>query len=65
MAVVCTDLLANQARLLADMIETLPCSLEPLDQHQRCCDLLARLELALSAFPQRGFRSADPRPGRG
>jgi hypothetical protein len=51
MAVVSTDLLASQARLLADMIETLPVSLAPVDQHARCRDLLAQLERALSALP--------------
>jgi hypothetical protein len=30
MAVLCTELLANRARLLADMIETLPVSLAPM-----------------------------------
>jgi hypothetical protein len=51
MAVVSTDLLAWQARLLADMIETLPVSLTPEDQHARCRDLVAQLERALCALP--------------
>jgi len=51
MAVVSTELLASQARLLADMIETLPVSLAPVDQYARCRDLVAQLERALSALP--------------
>ena len=51
MAVVSTELLACQARLLADMIETLPVSLAPVDQHARCRDLVAQLERALCALP--------------
>lgn len=51
MAVVSTDLLAWQARRLADMIETLPVSLAPEDQHARCCDLVSQLERALCALP--------------
>ena len=51
MAVVSTDLLACQARQLADMIETLPVCLTPADQHARCRVLLAQLELALLALP--------------
>jgi hypothetical protein len=51
MAVVSTELLACQARLLADMIETLPVSLAPVDQHARCRDLVAQLERALCTLP--------------
>lgn len=51
MAVLCTNLLAHQARLLADMIETLPESLSPRDQHARCRELLEQLEWALAQLP--------------
>jgi hypothetical protein len=51
MATLCTDLLANQARLLADMIETLPVSLAPIDQHARCQELIDQLERALAQLP--------------
>lgn len=55
MAVVCTELLACQARLLADMIETLPVSVAPQDQHARCRALIAQLERALRALPARAL----------
>lgn len=55
MAVVSTELLACQARLLADMIETLPVCLAPVDQHQRCRMLLAQLERALKALPAKAL----------
>lgn len=47
MATLSTNLLAHQARLLADMIETLPVSLSPMDQHARCQELLDQLDWAL------------------
>jgi hypothetical protein len=51
MAVVCTNLLAHQARLLADMIETLPVSLAPGHQHERCLELVDQLAAALEELP--------------
>ncbi|MCS5705067.1 hypothetical protein NZK27_02570 [Synechococcus sp. FGCU-3] len=51
MAVVCTNLLAYQARLLADMIETLPVSLAPGHQHERCLELVDQLAAALEELP--------------
>ena len=51
MAVLCTELLANRARLLADMIETLPVSVAPIDQHARCQELIDQLEWALEQLP--------------
>lgn len=51
MAVVSTNLLAHQARLLADMIETLPLSLAPVRQHERCLELLDQLATALEDLP--------------
>ena len=47
MAVVSTELLASQARLLADMIETLPVSVAPEHQYDRCCELLEQVAIAL------------------
>jgi len=55
MAVVSTELLASQARLLADMIETLPMSVAPADQHARCRSLVAQLERALKSLPARAL----------
>lgn len=51
MAVVCTNLLAHQARLLADMIETLPMSVAPDFQHERCLELVDQLAAALEELP--------------
>jgi hypothetical protein len=47
MAVLCTNLLALRARELADMIETLPVSLSPDHQYERCCELLEQVAVAL------------------
>lgn len=47
MSVLCTDLLAVRTRELADMIETLPVSLAPDIQYERCCELLEQLATAL------------------
>lgn len=51
MAVVSTNLLARQARLLAEMIETLPVSLAPGHQHERCLELVDQLAVALEELP--------------
>jgi hypothetical protein len=51
MAVVSTNLLAHQARLLAEMIETLPVSLVPGHQHARCLELVDQLAAALEELP--------------
>lgn len=51
MAVVSTNLLAYQARLLAEMIETLPVSLAPDFQHERCLELVDQLAAALEELP--------------
>jgi hypothetical protein len=51
MAILSTDLLARQARLLADMIETLPVSVAPEDQCARCQELLDQLDWALEQLP--------------
>jgi len=47
MTVLCTNLLAVRTRELADMIETLPVSLAPEHQYERCCELLEQLAIAL------------------
>lgn len=47
MAVLSTNLLALRTRELADMIETLPVSLAPEHQYERCCELLEQLAVAL------------------
>ena len=47
MAVLSTNLLAVRTRELADMIETLPISLSPDHQYERCCELLEQVALAL------------------
>lgn len=51
MGILSTNLLALRARQLADMIETLPVSVAPGRQHQRCCELLTQLERALAKLP--------------
>jgi hypothetical protein len=51
MAILSTNLLAGQARLLAEMIETLPDCLAPADQHARCLELLDQLGWALAQLP--------------
>ena len=51
MAIISTNLLAHQARLLADMIETLPMSLAPDHQHERCRELVDQLAAALEELP--------------
>lgn len=51
MAVVSTNLLAHQARLLAEMIETLPVSLAPDFQHERCLEMVDQLAAALEELP--------------
>jgi hypothetical protein len=51
MAIVSTNLLAHQARLLADMIETLPMSVSPNHQHERCLQLVDQLAAALEELP--------------
>ncbi len=47
MAVLSTNLLALRTRELADMIETLPVSLAPEHQYERCCELLEQVAIAL------------------
>ena len=47
MAVLSTNLLALRTRELADMIETLPVSLAPDHQYERCCELLEQVAIAL------------------
>ena len=47
MANLSTNLLAHQARLLAEMIESLPVCLSPVDQRARCQELLDQLDWAL------------------
>ncbi len=47
MAVLSTNLLAVRTRELADMIETLPVSLSPDHQYERCCELLEQVAVAL------------------
>lgn len=47
MAVLSTNLLALRIRELADMIETLPVSLAPEHQYERCCELLEQVAVAL------------------
>lgn len=47
MAVLSTNLLALRTRQLADMIETLPVSLAPELQYERCCELLEQVAVAL------------------
>lgn len=47
MAVLSTNLLALRTRELADMIETLPVSLAPDLQYERCCELLEQVAVAL------------------
>jgi len=47
MAVLSTNLVAVRTRELADMIETLPVSLSPEHQYQRCCELLEQVAVAL------------------
>jgi hypothetical protein len=51
MAVVSTNLLARKALLLAEMIETLPLSLVPDHQHERCLELVDQLAAALEELP--------------
>lgn len=51
MPVVSTELLALRARQLADMIETLPMSVAPGRQHERCCELVEQLERGLAKLP--------------
>ncbi|MEB3171933.1 MAG: hypothetical protein VKK43_11230 [Synechococcaceae cyanobacterium] len=63
MAVVSTELLARQARLLADMIETLPSCLAPVDQHARCQQLLGQLGWALERLPAAALASGAGLPG--
>lgn len=63
MAVVSTELLARQARLLAEMIETLPCCLAPVDQHARCRQLLGQLESALERLPAAALAAGAGLPG--
>jgi len=46
MAVLSTNLLAVRTRELADMIETLPISLSPDHQYERCCELLEQVAVA-------------------
>jgi len=47
MATLSTNLLAVRTRELADMIETLPISLSPDHQYERCCELLEQVAIAL------------------
>ena len=47
MAVLSTNLLAVRTRELADMIETLPISLSPDHQYERCCELLEQVAISL------------------
>lgn len=47
MTVLSTNLLAVRTRELADMIETLPVSLAPDHQYERCCELLEQVAIAL------------------
>ena len=47
MAVLSTNLVASRTRQLADMIETLPVSLAPEHQYERCCELLEQVAIAL------------------
>lgn len=47
MAVLSTNLVASRTRQLADMIETLPVSLSPEHQYERCCELLEQVAIAL------------------
>ena len=47
MAVLSTNLLAVRTRELADMIETLPVSLSPDHQYERCCELLEQVAISL------------------
>jgi hypothetical protein len=51
MAVISTDFLALRARQLADMIETLPISVAPCHQHERCRELVNQLERGLDQLP--------------
>ncbi len=54
MAVLSTDLLALRTRELADLIETLPVSLAPEIHHQRCCELIEQLAMALDLLVESG-----------
>ena len=47
MPVLSTNLLAVRTRELADMIETLPVSVAPEHQYDRCCELLEQVAIAL------------------
>ncbi len=47
MAVLSTNLMALRTRELADMIETLPVSLSPDHQYERCCELLEQVAISL------------------
>ena len=50
MSVLCTELVALRTRELADMIETLPASLSPDLQYERCCELLDQVAMALETL---------------
>ncbi len=47
MAILSTNLMAVRTRELADMIETLPVSLSPDHQYERCCELLEQVAISL------------------
>ena len=50
MAVLSTNLLAVRTRELADMIETLPVSVAPEHQYDRCCELLEQVAIEVVWF---------------
>ena len=47
MPVLSANLLAVRTRELADMIETLPVSVAPARQYDRCCELREQVAIAL------------------
>ncbi|MFO7629420.1 MAG: hypothetical protein R6W06_07885, partial [Prochlorococcaceae cyanobacterium] len=57
MPVVSTDLLALRARQLADMIQTLPISVAPSRQHERCQELVGQLERGLAKLPPEALQA--------